>query len=126
MLWQFTPHNYVGPGNYSVSGWSTPTIVDGVVYVDMNGQRSYQKVVPHHYLPINETITVHKRWGGVFALNATTGEIVWSVTTNGSVPSPSVGDGEVFAQISEGKIGAFNISNGQSIWTLTTKASTSE
>jgi hypothetical protein len=43
MLWQFAPHNYVGPGNYSVGGWSTQAIVDGIVYVDMYGQRSYQK-----------------------------------------------------------------------------------
>jgi outer membrane protein assembly factor BamB len=127
MLWQFTPRNYVGPGNYSIWGWSTPAIVDGVVYVEMYGQRSYQKVVPHHYLPMNETITMNEGWGGVFALNATTGEIVWFVTTKGgSVLSPSVGDGKVFAQISEGKIGAFSSSNGQILWTFTTKASTSE
>jgi eukaryotic-like serine/threonine-protein kinase len=76
---------------------------------------------------MNETITVKEGWGGVFAINATTGEIVWFVTTNGgSVLSPSVGDGKVFAQISEGKIGAFNSSNGQILWTFTTKASISE
>ena len=125
MLWQFTSYNYPGPGKFSISQWSTPTIVDGVVYVDMIGSRNYDKAVPVEGLPgATHNINVDESWGGVYALNATTGKLVCFGTTQGSNLSPSVGDGMVFAQIADNEIGAFNNSNGRSLWNFTSGGST--
>ena len=120
MLWQFTPYNYPGPGKYSINEWSTPTIVEGVVYVDMMGSRNYDKAVPIEGLPgATHNVNVDEIWGGVYAINATTGKLRWFFTSQGTELSPAVGDARVFAPISPYVMGAFNISNGQSLWSHT-------
>jgi outer membrane protein assembly factor BamB len=121
MLWQFTPYNYLGPGKYSVGEWSTPTIVEGVVYVDMSGSRNYDKVVPYYDgVPgQTQTINVDESWGGVYALNASTGKLRWFFTGQGTILSPAVGDDIVFAPLSYHVMGAFNISNGWGLWNHT-------
>jgi outer membrane protein assembly factor BamB len=120
MLWQFTPYNYPGPGKFSISQWSTPTVVDGVVYVDMMGSRNYDKTVPIEGLPgTTHSVNVDESWGGVYAINATTGKLRWFFTSQGTELSPAVGDARVFAPISPYLISAFNISNGRNLWNHT-------
>jgi outer membrane protein assembly factor BamB len=118
MLWQFTPHNYLGPGEYAIREWSTPTIANGIVYVCMSGSRTYDKEVLE--FGTSRTIKgVQDGWGGIYALNATTGGLRWFFTTEGSPFRPAVGGNKVFSPVSYTQLGAFNISNGGSVWNYT-------
>jgi outer membrane protein assembly factor BamB len=84
-LWNYTTGNYV---------YSSPAIVDGVVYVG-----SYD--------------------GKVYALNATTGVQVWNYTASigGVYSSPAVAGGVVYVgSHSAGNVYALNATTGAQVW----------
>jgi outer membrane protein assembly factor BamB len=124
LLWQFNPGNTTNPANkYIAVDWSSTTVLDGVVYVGTSGTHSYNitKIVQTDTIPQygNFTETVYEIWGGVYALNATTGKQIWSYIGDDCKASPTVAEGIVYAQTGSKKLSALNISNGQSLWTFT-------
>jgi outer membrane protein assembly factor BamB len=59
--------------------------------------------------------------GGVYALNATTGQIVWKTLTGGAVnSSPNVTNGVVNVGSGDGGVNALNATTGQIVWKLLT------
>jgi outer membrane protein assembly factor BamB len=59
--------------------------------------------------------------GGVYAINATTGQIVWKTVTGGAVnSSPEVANGVVYVGSSDGGMYAINATTGQIVWKLAT------
>ena len=76
--------------------WSSPAVADGRVYV---GSADYK----------------------VYALNASTGSLIWSYTTGASVySSPAVADGRVYVGSYDSKVYCLNASTGSLIWSYTT------
>jgi outer membrane protein assembly factor BamB len=62
-------------------------------------------------------------WGDVFALNATSGAVIWDYRDSSSYgaigPSPAVADGIVVFGFDLSDIGALNASDGASLWNYT-------
>jgi len=80
----------------SICGGSSPTVVNGVVYVG-----SYD--------------------GNVYALNAATGAKLWSFLTGGiAYPTPAVANGVVFAGSNDHNVYALNAATGAKLWSYTT------
>ena len=80
-------------------GYSSPAVADGKVYIGSWDNKTY-------------------------ALNASTGTLVWSYTTGGSVlSSPAVADGKVFVGSYDKNIYALNASTGTLAWSYTTGSS---
>jgi len=83
-------------GKYMIR--SSPAVADGVVFMNAGA--------------------------GVYALNATTGALIWSYTTGSSVYScPAVADGVVFVGSCDNKTYALNATTGALIWSYTTGSS---
>jgi len=77
--------------------WSSPAVANGTVYVGSGDHR-------------------------VYALDATTGALLWSYTTGGAVDSsPTVADGTVYVGSNDHKIYALNQTTGTLIWNYTTE-----
>ncbi|MGA2385177.1 MAG: PQQ-binding-like beta-propeller repeat protein [Candidatus Bathyarchaeia archaeon] len=75
---------------------SSPTVVNGVVYVGSG-------------------------CGYVYALDATTGNQIWNFSTGGWVESsPAVVDGVVYIGSEDGNVYALNAANGNQLWNYTT------
>jgi len=79
-------------GNFAQS---SPAVVDGVVYVG----------------PDN---------GSVYALNADTGDQLWSYNTGVQFDSPAVANGVVYVGSSNGNLYALNASTGAKLWSYAT------
>jgi outer membrane protein assembly factor BamB len=100
-----------GPAFPVVSTWSSPAVVDGVVYfcsgTSLRAESGYGG----------------SAWGDVYAFNATSGAIIWDYRDNSSDgmigPSPAVVNGVVFFGFDAGYVGALNASNGASLWNYT-------
>jgi len=123
LIWQFNPGNASNPANqYTAVQWSSAAILDGVVYVGMSGTHSYNvtRIIHTDTVPqyANFTETVYEGWGGVYALNASTGEQIWSYIGDDCKASPTAFDGKVYAQTGSNQLSALNISNGQNLWTF--------
>jgi outer membrane protein assembly factor BamB len=87
-LWSFTTGK--------VATYSSPAVVDGVVYVG-SGDNS------------------------VYALNADSGDLIWNFTTGNLVySSPAVVNGVVYIGSFDDNVYALNASNGQKLWNYTT------
>ena len=87
LTWSFTTGSVV---------LSSPTVVDGVVYVGSEDNNTY-------------------------ALNATTGAKVWSFTTGSSVySSPAVANGVVYVGSDDNNTYALNATTGAKLWNYTT------
>ena len=88
--------------NYTAGGsvtYSSPAIVNGVVYFGSDG-------------------------GNVYALNASNGALLWSYTTGGSVESsPAVANGVVYVGSDDNNLYALNASTGALLWSYTTGGS---
>lgn len=88
VLWNYTTGDSVA--------YSSPAILNGVVYVGSND----------HY---------------VYALNAATGTYIWSYKTGSSVDSsPAVADGVVYVGSDDNNIYALNATTGNTVWTYGT------
>jgi eukaryotic-like serine/threonine-protein kinase len=75
---------------------SSPAVVNGVVYV---GSMDYK----------------------VYALNASTGAVIWNYTTGGSVgSSPAVADGKLFVGSDDARVYALNATTGTLVWSYLT------
>ena len=73
---------------------SSPAVVNGVVYIGSDD-------------------------GNVYALNASTGAMLWSFTTGGRVESsPTVVNGVVYIGSDDDNVYALNASTGNKLWTL--------
>jgi len=86
--------------NYSVGTagviYSSPAIVNGVVYVGSEG-------------------------GNLYALNATTGVKLWNYSTGGSIwSSPAVANGVVYVGSNDSNVYALNATSGVKLWNYTT------
>ena len=69
----------------------------------------------------NGVVYVGSGDNNIYALNASTGTVVWSYTTGGDVASsPAVADDMVFAGSYDGKVYALNASNGALWWSYLT------
>jgi outer membrane protein assembly factor BamB len=58
--------------------------------------------------------------GTVYALNASSGALVWSNTTGGILSSPAVADGTVYAGSFDGNVYALDEATGNKVWNYTT------
>ena len=87
LTWSFTTGSVV---------LSSPTVVDGVVYVGSEDNNTY-------------------------ALNATTGAKLWNYTTGGGVDSsPAVANGVVYVGSEDNNTYALNATTGAKLWNYTT------
>jgi uncharacterized repeat protein (TIGR01451 family) len=82
------------PISQELSPFSSPAVVNGVVYLGSVDQNLY-------------------------ALNASTGARLWSYTTGGAVPSsPAVANGVVYVGSEDGIVYALNASTGAEVWSF--------
>jgi len=93
----------------------TPVYDDGLLFVGIHG-----------FGPETAAGTFPPLPSSIFALRASTGQIVWSAALQGDVrASPAVVNGDVFVPVAggdppfclQGGISAFNETNGQPLWT---------
>jgi outer membrane protein assembly factor BamB len=90
-LWNYTTNSFWLGGVDS-----SPAVADGMVFIGSND-------------------------GKVYALNASTGALAWTYTTNDAVfSSPAVADGMVFVGSDDGKVYALNETTGNRVWSYTT------
>ena len=84
------------------SVYTTPSVVDGFVYANSYFDQSSR--------------------GGVFCINASTGEQVWNYTTNGTtegrVFSSMVADGRIYFNVQSGYLYCFDAHTGAKLWNL--------
>lgn len=112
-LWNYTPNtsnDSFAPNNFFATGWSDPAVVDGVVYIGESG----------YYTELNGHRIDRVTWGGVFALNASSGDKLWYYRSNDDVgSSPAVERGIVYFS-SWDIVYALNATNGAQLWNYTT------
>ncbi len=88
--------------NYTAGGgvtYSSPAIVNGVMYFGSDG-------------------------GNVYALNTSTGALLWSYANSGAVQSsPAVANGVVYIGSDDNNVYALNASTGAQLWSYTTGGS---
>jgi outer membrane protein assembly factor BamB len=115
-LWNYTPNTSneswydAPPGNTFADGWSDPAVVNGVVYIGESG----------YYTELNGHRIDQVLWGGVFALNASSGDKLWNYGINGFVESsPAVVNGVVYVGSSDNHVYALNATNGAQLWNFT-------
>ena len=94
-LWNLT----IGPPSLDEWTYSSPAIIDGVVYIGST-------------------------YGTVYALNATDGSVIWNSPLGGAIhSSPAVADGLVFVGSDDNKVYALYASNGTLRWSYETLGS---
>ena len=92
MLWSFTAGSDV---------WSSPAVANGVVYIGSSGALGYPDFgATNAYM---------------YALNAGTGALLWSLPGPGGFASPAVVNGVVYFDCSDG-LCALNASTGAKLW----------
>ena len=117
-------HSGVGTGNPVLTShvlwktenfanfWSSPAIVDGVVYVGASfvGDIGYNPIT----------------WADVYAFKASNGALIWDYQDNSSdnIGTPAVLNGVVYFS-SNHYVGALDASNGHSLWNNTANGGTS-
>ncbi|MGQ9582727.1 MAG: outer membrane protein assembly factor BamB family protein [Thermoplasmatota archaeon] len=92
---------------------STPAIADGRVFVSTGGV-------------YNWTTMSYEKPPHLFALDASTGEVLWSAETSAAgwqVSSPAVGAGRVYLGTSDGRVLAFSEASGAPLWSFDAGAS---
>ncbi len=113
--------------NYAIV--TTPAVGDGILYVGSNDRRVYALTVdgevvwsfsanekPSDPVTDNQRVYFGTRSGTFYALNAETGELVWSVDCDGPIlSSPTVTDQHVVFGTSKGKLYVVDKQNGQVI-----------
>jgi outer membrane protein assembly factor BamB len=114
-LWNYTPNTSneswydAPPGNTFADGWSSPAVVNGVVYI---GESGYYTELNGHRIDL-------VLWGGVFAFNASSGDKLWNYSINDDVvSSPAVVNGVVYFGL-YGIVQALNATNGAKLWNCT-------
>jgi len=79
---------------------TTPTVEDGVVYFAIGNQYNDSE----------------KK---LYAVNTTTGNLIWSRYLYGSISSPAISDGRIYIGDKDKKINCINASDGTEIWNQT-------
>jgi len=70
---------------------------------------------------VNGVVYIGSDDNNVYALNATTGALLWSYETNGEVESsPVVANGVVYVGSDDGNVYALNATTGALVWSYTT------
>lgn len=119
--------------------WSSPAVVDGVIYFgsfdrNMYAVRantgalkwSYDTDGAIHSSPAvdNGVVFFGSEDGKVYALEAETGALIWSYPTGGRiVSSPTVVNGVVYIGSMSGKLYALQAASGEVVWSFDTGAS---
>jgi len=75
---------------------TTPAVEDGVVY-----------------------FATGKGEKKLYAVNATTGDLVWSRYLYGTISSPAISNGRIYIGDDDGRLNCFNAGNGSEIWNQT-------
>jgi outer membrane protein assembly factor BamB len=133
------PNTNLTGAHYMTLSWvvSSPTVVDGVIYVGCGDNNVYALNATTGRKVWNYTTGNCVQWsspavvGGVvyvgstdnnvYALNATMGTKVWDFTTGGAVwSSPAVAGGRVYVGSDDNKTYCLNASTGAHIWNYTT------
>jgi outer membrane protein assembly factor BamB len=133
-----TSNSYNPPWSYTTgdSVWSSPTVVDGKVYVGSADNKTYcfdaaTGASIWNYTTGNQVwsspavvegaVYVGSYDGNVYALESSTGSKIWNYTTNGMVgSSPAVVGGVVYVGSDDGSVYALNAATGNKIWNYTT------
>ncbi|MBI2128671.1 PQQ-binding-like beta-propeller repeat protein [Candidatus Woesearchaeota archaeon] len=118
------------------SAQSSPAIVNGVVYIGSNDNRTYalnastgahiwnfstKNSVISSPAVANNIVYVGSYDNNTYALNASTGAHIWNFSTNGSIDSsPAVVNAIMYVGSRDKKIYALNASTGAHIWNFTT------
>ncbi len=144
----------VGPSSLSLA-WkfstngsviSSPSVVDGIVYVGSEDKNIYavgawsgsliwkfptQDVVVSSPAVVNGKVYTGCEDGWVYSLNAYTGQLLWQTSVNGDVPftygtfvlksSPVVSEGKVFIGSLDGYLYALDANNGNILWKTKTE-----
>jgi outer membrane protein assembly factor BamB len=127
LLWSFTTASSI---------WSSPAIVNGVVYVGSADDNTYAlnastgaKVwnyttgnwVYSSPAVVNGVVYVGSYDHNIYALNASTGAKVWNYTTGSMVySSPAVANGVVYVGSDDNNTYALNATTGAKLWNYTT------
>ena len=125
--------------DYRTGSWvaSSPTVVDGVVYVGCGDNNVYALNATTGTKVWNYTTGNWVQWsspavvGGVvyvgstdnnvYALNATTGTKVWNYATSGAIfSSPAVAGGVVYVGSEDNNVYALNATTGTKVWNYAT------
>jgi outer membrane protein assembly factor BamB len=90
--------------NFGGPIYATPAIFNNVIYIGVH--------------PTKDT------FGSLFALDATTGAILWKTASSGSIDysSPVVVDGVAYVSFDDGNLYAINANNGRILWTSPTQS----
>jgi hypothetical protein len=110
-LWNYTPNtsnDILAPYNFFATGWSSPAVVDSVVYIGWSGYRT--EPAGHYILQIG--------WGGVFAFNTHSGAQLWNLTIGSGCSSPAVVGGVLYFGSGD-SLYALNAINGAKLWNYT-------
>ena len=132
-IWNFstgTPNNMV---------WSSPAIVNGVVYFGSDDRQIYaldaatgEKIwnyttgalTESSPAVVNGVLYIGANNGNLYALMADTGAKIWSfAASNCIMSSPAVLDGVVYVGSTDNNVYAVNASNGYKLWSYTTGGS---
>ena len=120
-LWQ-EQFGYPSGTVYDDRQWSSPTVVDGVVYV---GATTFINCYPFW---INPPPTDPDWWSDFYALNASNGDVIWDYKDDSQLIMGScvVADGLVFFSAGEGidyddvnSLKALNATTGDLVWNYT-------
>jgi outer membrane protein assembly factor BamB len=127
LRWNFTTGGHI---------YSSPAIVDDVVYVGSNDNKVYAlnaatgallwSYTTGHWVSSSPAVSSGIVYVGsfdnkVYALNAATGVLLWSYTTGDIVrSSPAVSDGVVYVGSYDNKVYALNAATGVLLWSYTT------
>lgn len=117
--------------NFAVTGvsFAQPAVADGLLYVggfdgyvyaidSKTGYRrwKYQTGAPVSSSPSIVNGTVYVGNGPLWALNATTGALLWQYSAGGIFSSPAVSDGVVYVASDDNYLDAVDASTGALIW----------
>jgi outer membrane protein assembly factor BamB len=125
--------------DYRTGSWvaSSPTVVDGVVYVGCGDNNVYALNATTGTKVWNYTTDNWVQWSSpavvdgvvyvgstdnnVYALNATTGTKVWKYATSGAIfSSPAVAGGVVYVGSEDNNVYALNATTGTKVWKYAT------
>ena len=104
LLWNYTTSNGV---------WSSPAIVNGVVYV--GSEDAFYIGAPYGTGP------QYGYAGNFYALNAANGNKLWNISIPVGTSSPTVEGGVVYVGSYDQNVYALNATNGSKLWSYATE-----
>jgi len=142
LLWK---HSKYGGNNYSIRGAASPAYSGGILYVGLSDgtvvalgafdgsilwEKEISKTRGLKFYDIdssptvdNKTVYIASYNAGLFALNATNGDVIWKYDANGS-SSPAYDDQALYFPDSRGKVIAIEKGSGKLLWEYVLKEGT--